>query len=177
MYIGVTCCVLGSLGYLITRRPSYDAFAQAGAELAVLFATVVLITGPLWGRKAWGVYWVWDLRLTTTLLGTLIFVGYLVLHGSAGAGESEKLLLGHGRDGRVRHARDPLLLCGSGGAAPHGDHLRGRRDLPEMKTTLGVSFLAFTSRPRRSCGLHPHRPGRSARRGPALEAVTRAPRR
>lgn len=145
MYIGVTACVLGSLGYLVTRRPSYDAFAQAGAELAVLFASVVLVTGPLWGRKAWGTYWVWDPRLTTTLLGTLIFVGYLVLHGSSNTGESEKrfsaamALMGacvmpviH-YSVRLWRGQHPTVITSAGGGIA-----------PEMKTALGVSFLAFT---------------------------------
>ncbi len=145
MYIGVTSCVLGSLGYLITRRPAYDAFAQAGAELAVLFASLVLISGPLWGRKAWGVYWVWDPRLTTTLLGTLIFVGYLVLHGSAGAGESEKrfssamAVMGAAvmpvihYSVRLWRGQHPTVITSAGGGVS-----------PEMGQTLGVAFLAFT---------------------------------
>lgn len=145
MYVGVTCCVLGSIGYLVTRRPTYDAFAQAGAELAVLFATAVLITGPLWARKAWGAYWVWDPRLTTTLLGTLIFVGYLVLHGSAGAGESEKrfssamAVMGacvmpviH-YSVRLWRGQHPTVITSAGGGIS-----------PEMKSVLGLSFLAFT---------------------------------
>lgn len=60
--------------------------------MAVVFSAIVLITGPLWARKAWGTYWAWDPRLTTTLLGTLIFAAYLVLHDSANSGESEKKL-------------------------------------------------------------------------------------
>ena len=90
MYIGVGACVIGSLGYLAQRTPGWDALAQAGAELAVAFAAIVLTTGPVWARKAWGHYWVWDPRLTTTLLGALIFVAYLVLRAGAQGGEAEK---------------------------------------------------------------------------------------
>ena len=88
MYLGVGTCCIGSFGYVLQRTKGWDALAQAGAEIAVLFACVVLVTGPLWGRKAWGTYWVWDPRLTSTLLGVLIFVSYLVLRSSGG--ESEK---------------------------------------------------------------------------------------
>jgi heme exporter protein C len=145
MYVGVAACVAGSIGYLVQRKPGWDALAQAGAELAVLFALVVLITGPLWARKAWGVYWTWDPRLTTTLLGSLIFVAYLVLHSSAGAGEAEKkfaaavAIMGacvmpviHFSVRFWRGQHPTVIGRGGGGLAP------------EMRTTLMLGFLAFT---------------------------------
>src|SRR5580658_9171862 len=76
---------LGSIGFLSFRRsrPEWaqvaDAWALAGAEVGVLFCTVVLTTGPLWGRRAWGIWWTWDARLTTTLVLWLIYVSYLLL--------------------------------------------------------------------------------------------------
>src|ERR1700723_427681 len=75
----------GSIGYLSFRRSSpdwaqvSDAWALAGAEVGVVFCTVVLITGPIWGRRAWGIWWTWDARLTTTLVLWLIYVSYLLL--------------------------------------------------------------------------------------------------
>jgi heme exporter protein C len=51
---------------------------------------VVLITGPLWGRKAWGTYWTWDPRLTTTLLIGMIYVAYLLLRNLGATGEAER---------------------------------------------------------------------------------------
>jgi len=75
----------GSIGYLAFRRanPTFaqlsDAWAVAGAEVGVVFCTVVLITGPIWGRRAWGIWWTWDARLTTTLVLWLIYVSYLLL--------------------------------------------------------------------------------------------------
>src|SRR4051794_12441044 len=65
MYIGVAACVIGSIGYLLQRTSGWDSLAQAGAELSVACAMIVLTTGPIWGRKAWGTFWVWDPRLTT----------------------------------------------------------------------------------------------------------------
>ena len=59
-------------------------------ELAVLFGLIGLVTGPLWGRKAWGVWWQWDARLTMALLLELIFIGYLLVRKYGGPG-SEKL--------------------------------------------------------------------------------------
>jgi heme exporter protein C len=75
----------GSIGFLAFRRnqpnlaQASDAWALAGAEVGVIFCTVVLITGPIWGRRAWGIWWTWDARLTTTLVLWLIYVSYLLL--------------------------------------------------------------------------------------------------
>ena len=66
---------------------------MAAAELAVLFGLLTLVTGPLWARKAWGVWWVWDARLTSSLMTFLIFVAYLILRRFGGPG-SEKLAAG-----------------------------------------------------------------------------------
>jgi heme exporter protein C len=76
---------LGSIGFLSFRRsrPEWaqiaDAWAVAGAEVGVVFCTVGLTTGPLWGRRAWGIWWTWDARLTTTLVLWLIYMSYLLL--------------------------------------------------------------------------------------------------
>ncbi|MFO0604248.1 MAG: cytochrome c biogenesis protein CcsA [Polyangiales bacterium] len=144
MYIGVGACVLGSIGYLAQRTPGWDALAQAGAEMAVVFSSVVLITGPLWARKAWGAYWAWDPRLTTTLLGTLIFVAYLVLHTNA-AGEAERkfsaaLAVMGACVMPVIHYSVQLWR----GQHPTVITSRGGGLAPEMGKTLALSFTAFT---------------------------------
>ncbi|HUD15473.1 MAG TPA: cytochrome c biogenesis protein CcsA [Terracidiphilus sp.] len=75
----------GSISFLAFRRNHAnraqisDAWALAGAEVGVVFCTVVLTTGPIWGRRAWGIWWTWDARLTTTLVLWLIYVSYLLL--------------------------------------------------------------------------------------------------
>src|ERR1700722_17610078 len=77
--------LVGSIGFLAFRRnnteraQASDAWALAGAEVGVVFCTVVLITGPIWGRRAWGIWWTWDWRLTTTLVLWLIYVSYLLM--------------------------------------------------------------------------------------------------
>jgi heme exporter protein C len=89
--------LLGSIGYLSFRRgnPTYaqisDAWALAGAEVGVVFCTVVLLTGPLWGRRAWGIWWTWDARLTTTLVLWLIYVSYLLLRRFAAGPQVQTL--------------------------------------------------------------------------------------
>ena len=65
MYIGATACFIGSVMYLLKPTDARDALARAGAEVAIVFGAIVLITGPLWAAKAWGYYWTWDPRLTT----------------------------------------------------------------------------------------------------------------
>lgn len=69
----------GSVAYLITRNRIYDQTALASAEIGVLFTSIGLITGPLWAKPAWGIYWTWDARLTTALVLWLIYVAYLML--------------------------------------------------------------------------------------------------
>ena len=67
-----------------------DSWALAAAEMTVLFGAMTLVTGPLWARKAWGVWWVWDARLTSSLMVWMIFVAYLMLRRFGGPG-SDKL--------------------------------------------------------------------------------------
>ncbi len=90
MYLGAGACFLGSVAYLFSPTDARDAFAKAGAETAVAFGIIVLVTGPLWAAKAWGRYWTWDPRLTTSMLSVLIYVAYVVLRSFAGDGHAEK---------------------------------------------------------------------------------------
>ena len=83
MYIGFAVSAVGSALYLIKRDPKWDAVGVAGAEVGSLFCLIVLLTGPLWARKAWGVWWTWDPRLTTTAIMLMIYVGYLVVRSFA----------------------------------------------------------------------------------------------
>ena len=74
---------VASILYLWKRSHRADAWAVASAEVGVVFATVVLITGPIWARYAWGHWWTWDMRLTTFLILWLLYVSYLVLRRSS----------------------------------------------------------------------------------------------
>jgi heme exporter protein C len=90
MFAAVFISGIGSARYLFKKDPAGDRLAVAGAELAVLFGAIGLVTGPLWAKKAWGVAWQWDAKLTTALLLELIFVAYIVVRKYGGPG-SEKL--------------------------------------------------------------------------------------
>jgi heme exporter protein C len=72
----------------VERAAAADAFAVASAELTVLYATVGLATGMLWGRAAWGIWWAWDARLTTYLLLWLLYVSYLLVRSFSSTGQT-----------------------------------------------------------------------------------------
>lgn len=82
---------LASIWYLWKRSPKADALAVAGAEVGVVFFGVVLVSGPIWARYAWGTFWVWDARLTTSLILWLLYVSYLVLRSSSESGSTSVL--------------------------------------------------------------------------------------
>lgn len=89
--------LMGSVGYLGLGRlrwlmrfvsaEGWDRLAYAAAELGVLFTTLMLITGILWAKPVWGVWWTWDPRLTTSLILWLIYVAYLMLRAYSPKGD------------------------------------------------------------------------------------------
>ena len=93
MLLSAIFCGTVSAVFLIKRRPIYDWMGFAAAELTVLYGAIAMVTGPLWARKAWGVWWVWDPRLTMSFLLWMIFVSYLLLRRYGGPG-SEMLAAG-----------------------------------------------------------------------------------
>jgi len=68
-----------SLAYLMRRDKKWDDYAAGAAEVGILFCTLVLVTGPIWAKPAWGIWWTWDPRLTLTLILWLVYVGYMML--------------------------------------------------------------------------------------------------
>ena len=84
---------VASMRFLFFKRQTADGWALAAAELTVLFGSFTLVTGPLWARKAWGVWWQWDPRLTSSLVLFLMYVAYLLLRRYGGPG-SDKLAAG-----------------------------------------------------------------------------------
>jgi heme exporter protein C len=138
---------LASALYLWLREERLDRIAEASAEVGLVFTTVVLITGPLWGKPIWGTYWTWDARLTLTLFLWFIYVAYMVLRGaiddrdmrarfSAVLGILGALLIPFIHLSvylfRTMHPR-PILM------KPSAPSLPG-----EMLTTILIAFAAFT---------------------------------
>jgi heme exporter protein C len=146
MYLCGAVCFLGSAAYLALPTDSRNALARAGAECAVVFGLMVLTSGPLWAKKAWGVYWAWDPRLTTTLLSVMVYVAVVVLRAFSGDGEAErKFAAALGVLGTVNlpiihysvlkwGGNHPTVIGRGGGGLGH----------PTMKLTLGIGFLAMT---------------------------------
>ena len=88
--LGAIVCGIASARYLANGDLRHDRTALAAAELTVLFGLLTLVTGPLWARRAWGTFWVWDARITSSLVGWLVSCSYLILRKYGGPG-SERL--------------------------------------------------------------------------------------
>ena len=83
-YVGFGVCALGSIAWLWPRLRSqrWDRLAVAGAEVGAVFCLATLVTGSIWGRASWGVWWTWDARLTLTAILFALSLGYLALRRS-----------------------------------------------------------------------------------------------
>lgn len=145
MYLGATACFFGSVGYLLKPRDTRDALGRAGAEAAVVFGAIVLVTGPLWAAPAWGTFWTWDPRLTTSILSWLVYVAYMVLRGFSGDGPGERKfaaalgILGAANLPIIHYSvkkwggQHPTVVTGNGGGLQH-----------DMKIAFLFGMLAFT---------------------------------
>jgi heme exporter protein C len=80
-YLGFILTGIGGVAFLRTDNERWDQLAVAGAEVGVLFCTLMMITGPIWGKGTWGHWWSWDPRLTLTLLLWFVYLSYLLLRG------------------------------------------------------------------------------------------------
>lgn len=137
---------LNSVMFLWKRERTYDIMAHASAEVGIIFCTLVLITGPLWGKPAWGAWWVWDSRLTATLVLWLIFVAYLMLRQYGG--EESQLSRFSAVLGIVGFLDVPLIyLSVKWWRTQHPPHFIGKTEstmTPEMLTTFQISLLTMT---------------------------------
>src|ERR1700726_2646828 len=78
-FVAFIMVFIGSIAYLRTRALKWDWLSVASAEVGVAFFTVVLVTGPIWAKPVWGIWWTWDARLTSSFLLWVLFVSYLIL--------------------------------------------------------------------------------------------------
>lgn len=140
LFASVFVCGIASAGYLKNRKGSWDDVALAGGELSVLFGAVVLLTGSIWGRAAWGVWWQWDMRLTTSLLLWLIMVGYVLVRRFGGAG-SERLAAGLAVFGMVDVPLIYFSVAIWRTVHPKAEVVKNLD--PEMKPTFWLSFLTI----------------------------------
>ncbi|MEM7029714.1 MAG: cytochrome c biogenesis protein CcsA [Chloroflexota bacterium] len=73
---------IGGIMYLIRRKIFWDNFGNASVEIGLVFMTMVLVTGSIWAKPTWNVWWTWSPRLTISVIGWLLYVGYLMLRGA-----------------------------------------------------------------------------------------------
>jgi len=133
-----------SILYLLRRDPKWDRLAGAAAEIGVLFSGLALVTGMMWARPIWNVWWTWDPRLTTTLVMWFVYAAYLVLRASDMGPERRRLVcavLGVAAfldvplvfvSARYWRSIHPAVLGAQGGGLE-----------PEMLATLGAGLVAF----------------------------------
>jgi heme exporter protein C len=86
-FTSVLVLLAGAAGYLWTRRAGWDHLSIASAEVGLVFCTLVLITGPIWAKPAWGVWWTWEAKITTTLILWLLLAGILLSRAYASTPE------------------------------------------------------------------------------------------
>jgi heme exporter protein C len=146
LYLCGTVGFFGAAAYLVRPTDKRDAWARAGVECAVVFGLMVLTSGPLWAKKAWGVYWTWDPRLTTLMLNVLLYGAVMILRAFAGTGDAERrfasafTVLGTLLLPVIHYAVKlwggihPTVVTQGGGGLQH----------PDMKTALLLGFVAMT---------------------------------
>src|SRR6266700_5260832 len=78
-FVAFILVFIGSIAFLRTRALKWDWLSVASAAVGVAFFTVVLVTGPIWAKPVWGIWWTWDARLTSSFLLWVLFVSYLIL--------------------------------------------------------------------------------------------------
>jgi heme exporter protein C len=81
MFLALSLVFVANVAYLVTRKVKWDCLGVAGAEVGVACCTIGLITGPLWAKPVWGIWWTWDARLTSTFVLWLMYIAYLLLRG------------------------------------------------------------------------------------------------
>jgi len=144
MYFGFVLTAIAGIAYLRTRADRWDQLALAGAEVGVLFCSLMLLVGPIWAKPVWGEYWVWDLRLTSTLILWFIYVAYLFLRALAFGSDSAKTYTAiYGIAGTAAIPFVYFAVDLAQGSTMHPSNPAREGLPPEMARTAGVSLIAF----------------------------------
>lgn len=140
-FAAVIVCGIAGIKYLHRREERWDDVCYAAAEVAFVFGAIVMVTGVIWAKPAWGKWWVWDARLTTALLVWMTMIAYVLVRKYGGAG-SERLASGLGIFAMINI---PLVYASttlwntnhpSTNTVPSLD--------PKMRAALWLSVLLFT---------------------------------
>ncbi|MBI4511387.1 MAG: cytochrome c biogenesis protein CcsA [Deltaproteobacteria bacterium] len=141
MFLSVFVSGIASIAFLATRRSKWDDVAWAAGDVVVVMGAIVLTTGPIWAKAAWGVFWVWDARLTSSLLLWMIFVAYTLVRRYGGPG-SERLAAGLSLFGMVDV---PLVFFAVNFWKTQHPNTKVVPGLPpEMRQALLVGMVAYT---------------------------------
>ncbi|MER3484111.1 MAG: cytochrome C assembly protein [Meiothermus sp.] len=81
-YLAIFGTLAYSVAYLVRRNPKYDRVAAVSAEIGLMFSALTVLSGALWGRPTWGVYWTWEPRLTTFAILIAVYVGYFIVRSA-----------------------------------------------------------------------------------------------
>jgi heme exporter protein C len=139
-FLACLTAFIASIGYLLQRKGWWDDLAHAAARIAVQLCAVVLVTGMIWGRAAWGVWWTWSPRLTFSLILFFLYVVYLVIRSSVEGRERRAII---SAVYAIIAFLDVPLVWLSARLLP--DIHPGSIALdPAMQLTLGASFLTVT---------------------------------
>ena len=136
---------VASIAYLYTRATRWDIWAQCAAELGVVFCTLVLITGSIWAKPAWNVWWTWDPRLTTVLILWCMYVAYLMLRKLLKSGDKTSNIAAV--FGIVSFVNVPITFLAIRmwrTIHPVLIDSQGMHISPPMRNTLFLSFAAMT---------------------------------
>ena len=138
-FLGFFIVAGASAAFLWQGKRSADLLAQAAAEVGMVFCTLVLLTGPIWARPIWGVWWTWDPRLTMTLVLWLIYAAYVLLR--VFAGDTETVARYAAVLGIIGVIDIPILYIAI--RLWRGIHPKVEQMAPEMAWTLLVCTGAF----------------------------------
>jgi heme exporter protein C len=137
-YLGFILTAIGGALYLWKGREVHDQLAVAGAEVGVIFCTLMMITGPIWGKGTWGHWWSWDPRLTLTLLLWFVYLSYLLLRSfTEGAERTARFAAVYGILGVLLIPLNYFVIDLFQGRAMHPENLE-RGSLGEG---MGMPFL------------------------------------
>lgn len=81
-FLAFIISAFGSIMYLITRKQKWDIWALSSVEIGLAFFTMVMLSGPIWAKPTWNVWWTWDPRLTISTISWLLYIGYIMLRGA-----------------------------------------------------------------------------------------------
>lgn len=140
-YLGFFVTALGGAVFLWRSDEAWDRLARSSAEVGVLFCTLVIVTGPIWARGAWGRWWSWDPRLTVTLLLWFVYLAYLLLRGfTEGSERAARFAAVYGIVGIAVIPLNYFAIELAGGRAIHPENLaRG-----SLGAGMGLPFLLGT---------------------------------